>query len=208
MKKLLCLLGLAAAVTTAGCYVEDPYRPVNGDYYGSAYYYVEEYDYIIDQWGYSQTALCTGDVLFSGWFDAACDALISSEPRYADLFCDYYDEYGYYHSYYQEWYFPRSYIAEYCSYGKPAQSKQELSSTPTASTEGEPVFDSNTQPEVKDGQIHAIVSKRVGKRLVEQRLGKNVTIEEVLKSKGALKRHRTPGKEIQKIVTEEEAATK
>lgn len=207
MKKLLCLLGLTAAVASSGCYVEDPYRPINGDYYGSARYYVEEFDYIVDPYGFTQTALCTADVTFSGWFDAACNALIESEPRYADLFCDYYDAYGYYRSYYQEWFFPRGYIAEYCSYGKPVQAKKQgSSSTPATSTDGEPVFNPNTQPEVNDGQMHAVVSKREGKRLVEQRLGKNVTVDEALKARGTLKRERKG--EIQKIVTEEEAASK
>lgn len=210
MKKLLLAFVLSTAAFSAGCYIDDTYRPANGDYYGSAYYDVSEVEYITDGYGYSQTAYCANDpgypVEFTGWFDADCDALISSEPRYADLRCDYYDVYGYPHYYYDSFFFPRGYIAEYCSYGKAASSLS--SGSQTDDTTGAPKFDSTTQPVLKDTVLRAIVANRVGPRLVEQNLGKNVSVDEVMTAKGSLKRVRSADKPIEKIVTEQEAATK
>jgi uncharacterized protein YutD len=191
-------MAIVLAFAGAACVVVDDRlpRPSNGDYYGSAYYAVEELDYIIDDFGFSQTALCTNNVQFEGWFDATCDALIQSKERSAYLYCDYYDAAGFYHSYDASFYFPRGYIAEYCTFGK---------ATPvaTAKASDDVAIDPATQPVVNDGNLHAVISERTGKHQVKESLGKNITAEEFLTNHGALTRTRNTEKPIEKLFTKE-----
>lgn len=200
MNKILSLLAIVIAIASSACVVVDntPPRPFNGDYYGSAYYYVEELDYIYDQYGYEQTALCTGEVRFEGWFDATCDALIESQYTSAYLYCDYYDAFGGYYTYQESFGFPRGYITEGCAFGKAAATAQAKLG------EDEMTIDPNTQPVVEDGQLHAVLGERTGKHLVSENLGKNTTAEDFLKQHGVLVRKRNTDKAIEKTVTTEQ----
>lgn len=205
MNKILCVLAFVIAIVSAACVVDDTLpRPPNGDYYGSSTYYVEEIEYIQDGY-YEYAALCSAYVNFEGWFDGACDALIQSKARYANLQCDYYDAYGFPHYYTARFYYQRGFISEYCDYNKKVSVAQADTEASTAADEV--VFNPENQPVIKDGQLHAIVTGRTGKHTVKENLGKNLTAEDFLKEHGVLVRKRDTTKPVEKIVTKDQVET-
>lgn len=194
MTRFLTILALATAVISTACVVTP--GPSSDVYYGSAYYDVSETDYVVDDYGYEQVAYCDGTVLFSGYFDTACDALISSEATYGNLTCTYTDAAFDTWTYVQAFDFLDGYIQEGCQY---AAAASPLTAEDGAVTESKAKIDPKTQPNPQDGKLHAIVKGRVGAFHTTKNLGKSVTFEEWLKTSGkSFVRVRNASKPIQR----------